>query len=53
MSGDLLNYAQELINKQNTVATILSKCNNMVSRLEKAISNGAGIVEQPKLLSSG
>ncbi|EDX04414.1 SWI/SNF-related matrix-associated actin-dependent regulator of chromatin subfamily A containing DEAD/H box 1 homolog [Drosophila simulans] len=53
MSGDLLNYAQELINKQNTVAAILSKCNNMVSRLEKAISNGAGIVEQPKLLSSG
>ncbi|XP_052851743.1 SWI/SNF-related matrix-associated actin-dependent regulator of chromatin subfamily A containing DEAD/H box 1 homolog [Drosophila gunungcola] len=52
MSGDLLNYAQELINKQNTVATILSKCNNMVSRLEKAISNGAGIVEQPKLLTT-
>ncbi|KAH8412502.1 hypothetical protein KR009_002712 [Drosophila setifemur] len=53
LSGDLLNYAQDLINKQNTVATILSKCNNMVTRLEKAISNGAGIVEQPKLLSSG
>ncbi|EDV32223.1 uncharacterized protein Dana_GF14153 [Drosophila ananassae] len=53
ISADLLNYAQDLINKQNTVATILSKCNNMVSRLEKAISNGAGIVEQPKLLSSG
>ncbi|XP_020807048.1 SWI/SNF-related matrix-associated actin-dependent regulator of chromatin subfamily A containing DEAD/H box 1 homolog [Drosophila serrata] len=52
-SGDLLNYAQDLINKQNTVATILSKCNNMVTRLEKAISTGAGIVEQPKLLSSG
>ncbi|XP_017152064.1 SWI/SNF-related matrix-associated actin-dependent regulator of chromatin subfamily A containing DEAD/H box 1 homolog [Drosophila miranda] len=53
MSGDLLNYAQDLINKQNTVATILNKCNNMVSRLEKAISNGGGIVDQPKMLTSG
>ncbi|XP_068140495.1 SWI/SNF-related matrix-associated actin-dependent regulator of chromatin subfamily A containing DEAD/H box 1 homolog [Drosophila tropicalis] len=53
MSGDLLNYAQELINKQNTVAEILNKCNNMVNRLETAIANGAGIVEQPKILSSG
>ncbi|XP_023177140.2 SWI/SNF-related matrix-associated actin-dependent regulator of chromatin subfamily A containing DEAD/H box 1 homolog [Drosophila hydei] len=52
LSADLLNYAQDLINKQNTVATILSKCNGMVQRLETAIANGAGIVEQPKMLSS-
>lgn len=52
LSADLLNYTQELINKQNTVATILSKCNNLVARLETAIANGAGIVEQPKILSS-
>ncbi|XP_030376686.1 SWI/SNF-related matrix-associated actin-dependent regulator of chromatin subfamily A containing DEAD/H box 1 homolog [Scaptodrosophila lebanonensis] len=52
LSGDLLNYAQDLINKQNTVATILSKCNDMVKRLETAIANSPGIVEQPKLLNS-
>ncbi|KAH8263684.1 hypothetical protein KR044_012507 [Drosophila immigrans] len=53
LSADLLNYAQDLINKQNTVATILSKCNGMVTRLEAAIANGSSIVEQPTILSSG
>lgn len=52
LSADLLNYTQDLINKQNTVATILSKCKVMVTRLETAIANGSGIVEQPRILSS-
>ncbi|XP_017485620.1 PREDICTED: SWI/SNF-related matrix-associated actin-dependent regulator of chromatin subfamily A containing DEAD/H box 1 homolog [Rhagoletis zephyria] len=52
LSADLLNLAQELINKQNNVANILKKCNTMVKRLEAAIETGAGIVEQPKLLNS-
>ncbi|XP_034099645.1 SWI/SNF-related matrix-associated actin-dependent regulator of chromatin subfamily A containing DEAD/H box 1 homolog [Drosophila albomicans] len=52
LSADLLNYAQDLINKQNTVATILSKCNGMVTRLEAAIASGSSIVEQPKILTS-
>ncbi|XP_017837932.2 SWI/SNF-related matrix-associated actin-dependent regulator of chromatin subfamily A containing DEAD/H box 1 homolog isoform X1 [Drosophila busckii] len=52
LSADLLNNAQDLINKQNTVANILTKCNSMVARLETAISNGAGIVEQPRILNN-
>ncbi|EDW03556.1 SWI/SNF-related matrix-associated actin-dependent regulator of chromatin subfamily A containing DEAD/H box 1 homolog [Drosophila grimshawi] len=52
LSADLLNYAQDLINKQNTVANILSKCNGMVQRLETAIANGAGIVDQPQILGT-
>lgn len=51
LSADLLNMAQELINKQNNVANILEKCNKMVKRLEAAIETGAGIVEQPKILN--
>ncbi|KAL7739474.1 hypothetical protein ACLKA6_011336 [Drosophila palustris] len=52
LSADLLNYAQDLINKQNTVANILSKCNVMVTRLEAAIASGSSIVEQPRILNS-
>ncbi|XP_020713027.1 SWI/SNF-related matrix-associated actin-dependent regulator of chromatin subfamily A containing DEAD/H box 1 homolog isoform X2 [Ceratitis capitata] len=51
LSADVLNMAQELINKQNNVASILEKCNKMVKRLEAAIETGAGIVEQPKILN--
>ncbi|XP_067621535.1 SWI/SNF-related matrix-associated actin-dependent regulator of chromatin subfamily A containing DEAD/H box 1 homolog [Eurosta solidaginis] len=51
VSADLLNNAQELINKQNNVATILEKCNKMVKRLEAAIETGAGIVDQPQVLN--
>lgn len=51
LSADLLNNAQELINKQNNVANILTKCNKLVQRLESAIEAGAGIVEQPKILN--
>lgn len=51
LSADLLNYAQDLINKQNTVANILSKCNVMVTRLESAIASGSSIVEQPSILN--
>ncbi|XP_061387280.1 SWI/SNF-related matrix-associated actin-dependent regulator of chromatin subfamily A containing DEAD/H box 1 homolog [Musca vetustissima] len=51
LSADLLNNAQELINKQNNVANILAKCNKLVQRLESAIEAGAGIVEQPKILN--
>lgn len=52
LSADLLNNCQELVNKQNNVANILSKCNKMVKQLEAAIETGGGIVEQPKLLNS-
>lgn len=51
LSAELLNNAQELINKQNNVANILTKCNKLVQRLEAAIEAGAGIVEQPKILN--
>lgn len=51
LSAELLNNAQELINKQNNVANILTKCNKLVQRLETAIEAGAGIVEQPKILN--
>lgn len=51
LSAELLNNAQELINKQNNVANILTKCNKLVQRLEAAIEAGAGIVEQPNILN--
>ena len=51
LSAELLNNAQELINKQNNVANILTKCNKLVQRLEAAIEAGAGIVEQPRMLN--
>lgn len=51
LSAELLNNAQELINKQTNVAAILTKCNKLVLRLEAAIEAGAGIVEQPKILN--
>ncbi|XP_037958222.1 SWI/SNF-related matrix-associated actin-dependent regulator of chromatin subfamily A containing DEAD/H box 1 homolog [Teleopsis dalmanni] len=50
ISADLLNYTQELINKQNNVKNILAKCKQLVKSLEAAIATGAGISEQPKLL---
>lgn len=52
LSAELLNNAQELINKQTNVAAILAKCNKLVHRLEAAIEAGAGIVEQPKILNN-
>lgn len=51
LSAELLNHAQELLNKQSNVANILAKCNKMVKRMESAIEEGAGIVEQPRLLN--
>uniref|UniRef100_A0A1B0BLR0 SWI/SNF-related matrix-associated actin-dependent regulator of chromatin subfamily A containing DEAD/H box 1 homolog n=1 Tax=Glossina palpalis gambiensis TaxID=67801 RepID=A0A1B0BLR0_9MUSC len=51
LSAELLNHTQELLNKQNNVANILTKCNKLVQRLETAIEAGAGIVEQPKILN--
>lgn len=51
LSAELLNYTQELLHRQNNVANILAKCNKMVKRMESAIEDGAGIVEQPKLLN--
>uniref|UniRef100_A0A1A9W5A9 SWI/SNF-related matrix-associated actin-dependent regulator of chromatin subfamily A containing DEAD/H box 1 homolog n=1 Tax=Glossina brevipalpis TaxID=37001 RepID=A0A1A9W5A9_9MUSC len=52
LSAELLNHTQELLNKQNNVANILTKCNKLVQRLEAAIEAGAGIVEQPRLLNN-
>ncbi|XP_055850826.1 SWI/SNF-related matrix-associated actin-dependent regulator of chromatin subfamily A containing DEAD/H box 1 homolog [Episyrphus balteatus] len=51
LNGELLNYCQELINKQNNVAELLSKCKKLVKKLEAAVEAGAGITEQPKLLN--
>lgn len=51
LNGEILNYCQELINKQNNVAELLSKCKKLVKKLESAVEAGAGITEQPKLLN--
>lgn len=51
LNGEILNYCQELINKQNNVAELLSKCKKLVKKLEAAVEAGAGITEQPQLLN--
>lgn len=51
LTPEILNLCQDLLNKRNNVVNIMEKCKNMVSKLEKAISEGGGVAEQPENLN--
>ena len=53
LSTDLLNNCQEFIDKRNSLKKLMKKCKNIVLKLEKAVSEGAGITEQPYTLNEG
>ncbi|XP_028136056.1 SWI/SNF-related matrix-associated actin-dependent regulator of chromatin subfamily A containing DEAD/H box 1 homolog [Diabrotica virgifera virgifera] len=52
LGGDLLNYGQEVIHTRNNVKHLMKKCTNLAQQLERAVAAGAGVKEQPSILSS-
>lgn len=50
---DLLNNCQEYLDKRNSLKKLMKKCKAIVLKLEKAVSDGAGITEQPYTLNEG
>lgn len=53
LQTDLLNNAQEYLDKRNSLKKLMKKCKAIVLKLEKAVSDGAGITEQPFTLNEG
>jgi SWI/SNF-related matrix-associated actin-dependent regulator of chromatin subfamily A containing DEAD/H box 1 len=53
LQTDLLNNAQEYLDKRNSLKKLMKKCKAIVLKLEKAVSEGAGITEQPFTLNEG
>lgn len=53
LQTDLLNHCQEYLDKRNSLKKLMKKCRAIVVKLEKAISDGAGITEQPFTLNEG
>lgn len=53
LQTDLLNNCQEYLDKRNSLKKLMKKCKAIVLKLEKAISDGAGITEQPFTLNEG
>lgn len=53
LQTDLLNSCQEYLDKRNSLKNLMKKCKAIVLKLEKAISEGAGITEQPYTLNEG
>ncbi|KAG5675813.1 hypothetical protein PVAND_005684 [Polypedilum vanderplanki] len=51
LQTDLLNNAQEFIDKRNNLKKLIKKCKAIVLKLEKAVEEGAGISEQPYILN--
>lgn len=51
LTPEILNLCQDLLNKRNNVVNIMEKCQTMVTKLEKAISNQGGVAEQPENLN--
>lgn len=51
ITPELLNLCQDLLNKRNNVVNIMEKCQTMVTKLEKAISENGGVAEQPRILN--
>lgn len=51
LTPEILNLCQDLLNKRNNVVNIMEKCQNMVAKLEKAISENGGVAEQPENLN--
>lgn len=53
LATDLLNNCQEYLDKRNSLKKLMKKCKSIVLKLEKAVSDGAGITEQPFTLNEG
>ncbi|CAG9857372.1 unnamed protein product [Phyllotreta striolata] len=52
LSGDLLNAAQQVLTTRNNIKNLMKKCTNLAQQLERAVAAGAGVKEQPRILSS-
>lgn len=52
LSADLLNSAQQVITTRNNIKHLMKKCTNLAQQLERAVAAGAGVKEQPQILSS-
>jgi len=53
LQTELLNNAQEYLDKRNSLKKLMKKCRQIVFKLEKAVEEGAGITEQPYTLNEG
>lgn len=53
LQTDLLNNCQEYLDKRNSLKKLMKKCKAIVLKLDKAITDGAGITEQPYMLNEG
>lgn len=53
LKTELLNFCQEYLDKRNSLKKLMKKCKAIVLKLEKAVSEGAGIMEQPFTLNEG
>lgn len=53
LQTDLLNNCQEYLDKRNSLKKLMKKCKAIVLKLERAVSEGAGITEQPFTLNEG
>lgn len=53
LQTDLLNNCQEYLDKRNSLKKLMKKCKAIVLKLERAVSDGAGITEQPFTLDEG
>ncbi|CAO1301263.1 unnamed protein product [Diamesa serratosioi] len=51
LTTELLNYCQEYLDKRNSLQKLMKKCKQIVVKLEKAVSDGAGINTQPYILN--
>lgn len=52
LNTELLNNAQEYMDRQNSLTNIMKKCSKIVKKINKAIEKGQGMFEQPTSLSS-
>lgn len=51
LTTELLNCCQEYLDKRNSLQKLMKKCKQIVVKLEKAVSDGAGINTQPYILN--
>lgn len=52
LQTDLLNSAQEYLDKRDSLKKLIRRCQSIVLKLEKAVQEGAGINEQPSSLNA-
>jgi SWI/SNF-related matrix-associated actin-dependent regulator 1 of chromatin subfamily A len=51
LAPELLDKAQEYVNRRNSLKTIMKKCKNIVEKLQRAVEAGANITRQPSMLN--